>query len=235
MKWNEVFCNTFKAMSERQAPEVERMVNFMLPSLLMVEACRASEFEFLQTLVGQGVLTAKQAQQAALRYRLGKTKSGQAIFWMIDDMMTPLDAHIGDGWMSQVLKAREPLLAYWQVKHCLFGLHLADGSKPISIVESEASAVIMSELMPDSIWMAYAVNSHLVPGLLAPLQGCTVTIYPRTDPTMSNYVFFLDYARLVSQYYDIQLRIDDTLEQYATQEQKQRCIDIVDFVLDPAR
>ncbi|WP_155267592.1 hypothetical protein [Xylanibacter ruminicola] len=84
-------------MSERLAPEIERRVNFMLPSLPMVEACRASEFDFLQVLIGHGVLTTEQALHAAECYRLGKTKNGRTIFWMIDDMMTPLDAHIGDG------------------------------------------------------------------------------------------------------------------------------------------
>ncbi|WP_155267593.1 hypothetical protein [Xylanibacter ruminicola] len=52
---------------------------------------------------------------------------------------------------------------------------------------------------------------------------------------MSNYVFFLDYAKQAELYYDIRLRIDNTLELHATEEQKQRCIDIVDFVLDSAR
>ena len=235
MKWNEVFCNTFKAIGERLAPEIERRVNFMLPSWPMVEACRASEFDFLQVLIGQGVLTSEQALHAAECYQLGKTKSGRTIFWMIDDMMTPLDAHIGDGWLSQMLKAREELLAYWPVKHCLFGLHLVDGSKPICIVESEASAVILSELYPECVWLAYGVNSHLVIDMLAPLQGCALTIYPRTDPTMSNYVFFLDCVKPAEQCYGIRMRIDNTLELHATEEQKQRCIDIVDFVLDSAR
>ena len=232
MKWNEVFCNTFKAIGERLAPEIERRVNFMLPSLPMVEACRASEFDFLQVLIGQGVITTEQALHAAECYRLGKTKTGRTIFWMIDDMMTPLDAHIGDGWLSQMLKAREELLAYWTVKHCLFGLHLVDGSKPIGIVESEASAVILSELFPECVWLAYATISHLTLEFLSPLVGRTVTIYPRTDPNMNTYVFFLDYANIVRQHYDIDLRIDTTLEQHATANQKERCIDIVDFLLD---
>lgn len=204
----------------------------MLPSWPMVEACRASEFDFLQVLIGQGVITTEQALHAAECYRLGKTKTGRTIFWMIDDMMTPLDAHFGDGWLSQMLKAREELLAYWTVKHCLFGLHLVDGSKPIGIVESEASAVILSELYPECVWLAYATISHLTLEFLSPLVGRTVTIYPRTDPNMNTYVFFLDYANIVRQHYDIDLRIDTTLEQHATANQKERCIDIVDFLLD---
>ena len=94
MKWNEVFCNTFKAMSERLAPEIERRVNFMLPSLPMVEACRASEFDFLQVLIGQGVITTEQALHSAECYRLGKTKTGRTIFWMIDDIAFG-DGHAG--------------------------------------------------------------------------------------------------------------------------------------------
>jgi hypothetical protein len=44
---------------------------------------------------------------------------------MMDDMLTPLDAHIGNSaWLSALLKVREPLIASWQVTHCLFGLHL---------------------------------------------------------------------------------------------------------------
>lgn len=235
MKWDDVFCNTFKAISQRHAATIKQQVDFLLPSMAMVNACRVNDFEGFDPFIAAGKLTTEQMHHATQRYHLGKTKSGQPIFWMIDDMMTPLDAHIGDGWLSQMLKAREELLAYWPVKHCLFGLHLVDGSKPIGIVESEASAVILSELYPECVWLAYAVNSHLVMDMLAPLQGSTVTIYPRTDPTMSNYVFFLDYAKQAEQYYDIRLRIDNTLELHATEEQKQRCIDIVDFVLDSAR
>lgn len=235
MKWDDVFCNTFKAISQRHAATIKQQVDFLLPSMAMVNACRVNDFEGFDPFIAAGKLTTEQMHHATQRYHLGKTKSGQPIFWMIDDMMTPLDAHIGDGWLSQMLKAREELLAYWPVKHCLFGLHLVDGSKPICIVESEASAVILSELYPECVWLAYGVNSHLVMDMLAPLQGSTVTIYPRTDPTMSNYVFFLDYAKQAEQYYDIRLRIDNTLELHATEEQKQRCIDIVDFVLDSAR
>lgn len=235
MKWDDVFCNTFKAISQRHAATIKQQVDFLLPSMAMVNACRVNDFEGFDPFIAAGKLTTEQMHHATQRYHLGKTKSGQPIFWMIDDMMTPLDAHIGDGWLSQILKAREELLAYWPVKHCLFGLHLVDGSKPICIVESEASAVILSELYPECVWLAYGVNSHLVMDMLAPLQGSTVTIYPRTDPTMSNYVFFLDYAKQAEQYYDIRLRIDNTLELHATEEQKQRCIDIVDFVLDSAR
>lgn len=247
MKWDDVFCNTFKAISQRHAATIKQQVEFLLPSMAMVNACSVNDFEGFDPFIAAGKLTTEQMHHATQRYHLGKTKSGQPIFWMIDDMMTPLDAHIGEGWISELLKRRDPILDFWHAQHCLFGLHLltgtvpstqkpalgtVPGSQPISIVESETSAIVLSELFPESLWMAYATTSHLYPELLAPLEGQTVTIYPRTDPTMSTYLFFLDYAEAVRQSYDIDLTIDATLEDHATEAQKERCIDLVDFLLD---
>ena len=236
MKWDDVFCNTFKAISQRHAATIKRQVDFLLPSMAMVNACRVNDFEGFDPFIAAGKLTTEQMHHATQRYHLGKTKSGQPIFWMIDDMMTPLDAHIGDEWISKLLKHRDPILNFWHAQHCLFGLHLFSGTVPsaqsISIVESEASAIVLSELFPESLWMAYATTSHLYPELLAPLEGQTVTIYPRTDPTLSTYVFFRDYAEIVRRCYDIDLTIDATLEDHATESQKERCIDLVDFLLD---
>ena len=125
MKIEEVFCNTFKAIRETISPDVRKSVELSIPSMTMVEACRADDFDFFAPFIATGKLTVEQMRYACQRYYLGKTKSGQPIFWMIDDMLTPLDAHIGSSaWMSTLLKAREPLIASWQVTHCLFGLHL---------------------------------------------------------------------------------------------------------------
>ena len=220
-------------LAEEARIETKRKFDFTMPSMPMVEACRADELDFFQPLIESGTLTEEQMHRAAERYYLGKTHSGKTMFWMIDDMMQPLDAHIGDTWISKLLKKREPLLEYWPVEHCLFGEHLVSGARdyPVGIVESEASAVILSEIFPESIWLAYVYTANLTPRLMQPLQGRNVTIYPRTDPTMSNYVFFLDYTMLVRKHYDINLRIDSTLEYNATTEQKEQCIDIVDFIL----
>lgn len=254
MKWNEVFCNTFTELRKKIDPAVRRQVDFILPSSKMVDACRADEFGFFQPFIATGKLTEQQMHHAAECYRLGKTKSGQPIFWMIDDLCRPLDAHIGDTWISTLLKKREPLIESWHVEHCLFGLHLVNKNIPheearrartfleergqssypktVAIVESEASAVVLSELFPESIWMAYATTAHLTPDLFAPLEGCTVTIYPRTDPTLSNYLFFEDLADLTRRQYDMDLTVDATLEDHATASQKARCIDILDLLQD---
>ncbi|WP_294743679.1 DUF6371 domain-containing protein [uncultured Prevotella sp.] len=215
-------------------------MDFVMPSMKMISACRADDFNFFQPFIAAGKLTVEQMHHAAQRYHLGKTKSGQPMYWMIDDMFQPLDAHIGqDTWISQLLKKREPLLQYWQVNHCLFGLHLlgledcADiADKPIAIVECESSAVVLSELFPDSIWMAYCTVSHLDIDLFAPLEGRTVTIYPYTDPCMSNILFFEELCDSVRKHYDITLSVDRTLEDHASDAQKSRNIDLLDFLLE---
>ena len=262
MTWNELFSHTFKALRP-QTTDIRHQVDFILPSMPMVEACRADDFDFFRPLIDSGDLTVDQMHHAAQRYHLGKTKSGQPIFWMIDDMLQPLDAHIGNSWISRILKQREPLLDCWQVRHCLFGLHLMmfdgrcmmddgrckmeegrrkmyDGgwimedveTRALCVVEDEMSAVVLSEVLPESIWMAYATTSHLVPDLFAPLEGQTVTIYPRTDPTSSTFLFFEELADQTRRIYDIDLRVDSTLEDHATDDQKERCIGLLEFITE---
>ena len=241
MRFEEVFCNTFKAIRKTISPDVRKSVDFSIPSMPMVAACRADDFDFFAPFIAAGDLTVKQMQHACKRYYLGKTRSG---------------------------RAREPLIASWHVTHCLFGLHLFAEScfchtditdntdfllhsyqaqpvltplsvrsvksvchkKTVCVVESERSAVILSELFPEYVWMAYATTAHLRPELFAPLLGHKVVLFPRTDPTLSNFLFFKDLAAIVRQEYEIDISVDDTLEKRATPEQKERCIDMVDFI-----
>ncbi len=250
MKFEEIFKYTYKSVGREIGLDVKYVngkmvctpldpddprynVDMTMPSMPMVYLCRADEFDFFQPLIDDGVLTIDQMHRATERYLLGKTKSGIPMFWMIDHRGQPLDAHISEGWISQILKKRESLLEYWQVRHCLFGEHLLAGnSNSVAIVESERTAVILSELLPESIWLAYAYPNNITPLLMAPLQGRTVTIFPYTDPYLSNFLYFQDFIGQVRRLYDINLHIDTTLEDHATESQKSRCIDILDFILE---
>ena len=119
MKWNDVFFNTFRAIREKTTAKVRKETDFILPSMPMVDACRADDFDFFRPLIDSGDLTAGQMLHAAQRYLLGKSRSGIPIFWMIDDMLQPQDGHIGSTWISSLLKKREPLLEHWTATHCL--------------------------------------------------------------------------------------------------------------------
>ena len=211
--------------------------------------------DLCQEVVSNGWLSEEQIRHAAERYRLGKSKSGKTIYWMIDEMNQVRDGHLGDTWVSLLLKAREPkLLQSWHPRHCLFGQHLLTNTnltnptnlyschssnscstknKPVCVVESEASAVILSELFPESIWMAYAYPANMTVDLLDPLQGCTITVYPQTDPNMEIYLSFLDFADTVRRVSpSIDISVENILEENATEEQKQRNIDLVDFLFE---
>jgi hypothetical protein len=195
----------------------------------------AYDSDLCQEVVANGWLSEGQMRHAAERYRLGKSRSGKCIYWMMDEMMQVRDGHLGDSWVSQLLRTREPELMRWfQAKHCLFGLHLLSVSSVchISIVESERSAVILSELFPESLWLAYAYPANMTPDQLEPLQGHHVTFYPRTDPEMDIYVSFLEFADDVRRLYDIDLTVDNLLEEHATAAQKVRHIDLLDFILE---
>ena len=204
-------------------------------SASMIEVCRAEDFDFFLPFIEAGKLTVVQMYQAAERYRLGKTKSGQPMFWMINDKMEPLDAHIANStWLSTLLKAREPeLLECWRVKHCLFGQHLlSTPSTPVCMVESEKTAVVLSELFPESLWMAYVSILNLDISLFAPLQGRTVVLFPPTEPTFSTFLFFDELVTSVRRHYNIHIVVNSILEDYATDDQKERCIDLLDFILE---
>ena len=265
MKIEEVFCNTFKAIRETISPDVRKSVELSIPSMTMVEACRADDFDFFAPFIAAGKLTVEQMRHACQRYYLGKTKSGQPIFWMIDDMLTPIDAHIGSSaWMSTLLKAREPLIASWQVTHCLFGLHLlgpaemkeikesavgtgcaqmskanisaisfisAGQLKTVCIVKSEASAVILSELFPEYLWMATGYLANLNEMVFLPLKGHHVVCFPATDPTGDTYLLWLSVATEARKY-GIDITVSRFLEDHASPEQKAQEIDLVDYLFD---
>ena len=243
----QIRCSPLDPDDPRYAPD------FIMPSPRMVDTCRADDFPFFQPFIGNGQLTVEQMHHAASRYFLGKTRSGCPIFWMMADPLCPLDAHIGsDTWLSHLLKQREPMLDFWQPLHCLFGLHLLhprqqqrarissgacsslhprSSRRTIGIVESESTAVVLSELFPDLLWMAYVTPEHLEPALFAPLQGHNVILYPRTDPTQSNYLYCYDLVSDVHRCYPtIHITVDSILEEHATDEQKRRCIDLLEFL-----
>jgi len=299
MKIEDLFSHTFKALRKQIDSEaVKRQVDFLLPSMPMVEACRADDFDFFQPWIDFGRLTVDQMHHAAERYLLGKSKSGATIFWLIDDLCRPLDALIApDTWISSLLKQREPLLMSWRPRRCLFGEHLLteelfshtdttesteikghtdlanltdikfsnsqildkkDSSnsqvldkkdscasnsfrdfrdfcvtnKPVCVVESPVSAVILSELYPNSIWLSSVPSTYFTIDLLEPLRGRTIKVYPHTDATLSNYLSWLEIADMARQAYHLDITVSCTLEDTASPSQKDRRIDILQYLYE---
>ena len=204
--------------------------------------------EFCQALVSAGYMNQQQMQLAAERYRLGMAKDGSVIFWEIDQQ-----GHCHNGKLMHYLsdchrdKSRTPTWAATELKktgtlspdfenpHCLFGEHLLrTGNKGVAIVESEKTAIICSQLFPDFIWLSCGGLQMFKPELLAPLVAHKVILFPDTDEKGEAYKAWLSVAQQAQKLYLFQypLRISPLLEANATPEQKQRKIDIVDFLFE---
>lgn len=200
----------------------------------LVGLCRADDSEFCMEAVERGWLTEEQLHRAAERYQLGKSRSGKTIYWLINKRGVGMDGHLGDQWVMELLKRRYPEAAsYVRVRHCLFGSHLlkenANGNK-VAIVEQERTAVVLSEWFPAYVWLAY--NPCLTLDLLEPLSGAVVRLFPRTDNTMASYLAWCDLATLARRTYHLNITVSKVLEKNATPEQKERCIDLLDFLCE---
>lgn len=106
----------------------------------------------------------------------------------------------------------------------------------IAIVEAEKSAFILSELYPQYIWMASGGLGEVQPDKFHPLRGRNVVMFPDTDPDGIAFRRWSEAADLVMHQLFWEdsppIRVSPLLEQHATAEQKQRKIDIVDFLFE---
>lgn len=168
MTLKELFPNTFKAMG------------LYMPYQLWVRPLSAKS-SFCRAVIQNGILTHRQMVHAALRYRLGRSKNDAVIYWQIDQ-----NGQVHDGklmWYDANCHRQKNRNAVWvmylmkqylklpqdtfQATHVFFGTHLLATHHPTSntvcIVEAEKSAVILSELYPQYIWLAAGGLSELQP------------------------------------------------------------------------
>lgn len=220
-----------------------------LPSDL-VTRCLSLNSEFCRAAVSAGYLSQGQIVAAANRYRLGASKDGGVIFWEIDAqqqvhtgkiMYYQPDCHRdkqhNPTWVHSLMKDKLP--TNYELQHCLFGLHLLTsdlGHQPsaVCIVESEKTAVILSEIIPDFIWLSCGGLQMFKPELLAPLVNHKVVIFPDTDETGEAYKQWLTILQQAAKLYPFKhpLRISNLLELHATPDQKQRKIDLIDYLFE---
>jgi hypothetical protein len=106
------------------------------------------------------------------------------------------------------------------------------GEGAIAVVESEKTAVIMSEVRPECIWLATGGKTELNVARLKPLQGRRVILFPDTDTDGSTYREWYDVAQAAGDVYGQPFTVSAILEQHATPSQKQRKIDIADYFFE---
>ena len=103
----------------------------------------------------------------------------------------------------------------------------------VAVVEAEKTAVILSELYPQCLWMASGGLEALRPESLFPLRGHRIILFPDTDDSGATYTRWYDISRKASRLLGQPITVSSLLEQRATPDQKRRKIDLVDFLFPP--
>ena len=106
----------------------------------------------------------------------------------------------------------------------------------VAIVEAEKSAVILSELYPQYIWLASGGLGEVQPDKFRPLRGRKIILFPDTDPEGIAFRRWSEAAGLVmhSSFWEDSppIRVSPLLELHATPSQKSRKIDLVDYIFE---
>ena len=283
MKLSEILTPSFKSIGEQLGLKVEIFDGRLVTYAPRWRQALSVESEFCNALVSCGYLTERQMLRAALRYRLGATKTGGVIYWQIDNheetyegkiMHYLADCHRNKArnadWVGSAL-ARRYGWGKGTARHCFFGLHQlsksrfgytdavkqideryvplcastgsataapepVEGPKGIAIVEAEKTAVILSEIYPQYIWLAAGGLTQLQIDKFRPLRGRKLILCPDTDPTGAAYKLWYETSQTVQQQLFWEdsppIYVSNLLERQATEDQKHRKIDLVDYYFE---
>ena len=167
----------------------------------------------------------------SLRYGWGRLPSRHCFFGLHLLGRPPLSPPVGGGWLPSVYPP--PTGSVHKNSFPPTGGDRGDLS-PIAIVEAEKTAVILSARYPQYIWLAAGGLGEVQPDKFRPLRGRHIIMFPDTDPDGIAFKRWSDAANLVMQQLFWEdsppIRVSPILEQQATSEQKQRKIDLVDFL-----
>lgn len=228
MKFEDLFCDSFERILSDFKTNEDRLQE-------MVGLMRSDRSVFCQEMRAEPyLLSEEQVLQAAERYRLGGSRNGETVFWLIDEAGRVRDGMVGDTFASVLLKQRGILDKAWCAQHCLFGMHLlaeAQPRVPVAVVESARSAVILSEVYPTFVWLATGYPANLQLLTFLPLRGRKVVCFPSVDPAGSNQLAWLEFAKDLRTF-GINISVSDFLEQRSSEAQKNQEIDLVDFLFD---
>lgn len=135
------------------------------------------------------------------------------------------DGHKIDGkinWVHAVLK-----LEKFNLKQCFFGEHLLKESldKKVGIVESEKTAIMLTGLIPEMIWLASGSAEGLNDEKVQVLQNREVTLFPDASVDGKMYIKWAKKAKKNN------FEVSDYLEIHATYEQKRKGVDLADFLI----
>ena len=215
-------------------PTEDNLPPSLIEQDLFLQSLReTSENNFLCFL--EHALNKEALDELKVKYKIGTSKKwkGATVFWQIDQnknvrtgklMLYNKDTGKKSkiNWVHPVLKLKD-----YNLKQCLFGLHLLNSNKTkrIAIVESEKTAIIASIAFPEFIWMATGGLGNLKYDLIAPLANRKVILFPDAGC----------YDRWNDKVKDLPpnvfYSISELVEEKSTAEEKDEGWDIADYIL----
>ena len=256
------FIDNGETRPEKQVPVVmQAFTTPQPPSVISLETVQKSIlvnyesntlYRYLVSVFG------KEATKAAFRrYGVGTATDGATIFWQWDERLKvrtgkimhylsdghrdhdkpPRWAHTCDGDLIFV-HGEKPLLKIKQtkkdenklfnLKQCLFGSHLIN-RKPqkIAIVESEKTAIVASICFPDFVWLATGGIYNLQSDKCGVLVGKDVVLWPDLKATEKWKKMAYPLQKICRS-----VTVTDFLEKSATDEAREKGLDLADFLLD---
>lgn len=184
-------------------------------------------------------------EQVILDYFLSGTKDKSVIYWQIDKegrirtgKIMQYNPETGRriksekssiSWVHSNLKRKGILPMDWELTQCLFGEHLIKKypQKPIMLVESEKTAIIMTCYHPCFNWLATGGLQNLKAEKIYPIRKNNIMAYP----DLKCYELWKDKAEKINNEIGSNILVSHYLEEVATPEQKELGLDIADFYL----
>ena len=165
-KWIEIYGdgNTIKS-DKIEVKQIERIfVDEMHWGASIPNVYRGNLFTFLSTILGY-----QKTHDAFIRYKVGENSTDRTVFWYTNELNQVChDATViygDDGRRKKVGGGfRSFGVDYGYTGQCLFGSHLIPNFKGEKcVVESEKSALIMSIVDPNRLWLATGGSNKIGP------------------------------------------------------------------------
>jgi hypothetical protein len=125
------------------------------------------------------------------KYKIGTSKhwKGATVFWQIDNQNKIRAGKILLFERSTCKRVKKPFphitwvhsklkQENYNLKQCLFGLHLVNSKTKVAIVESEKTAIIMALLMPEYTWVATGSKQNFKNDILYPIKNNEIIAFP---------------------------------------------------------
>ena len=155
----------------------------------------------------------------------GRVHAGKVMAYEKNGHRKKLDGVQSVCWVHSMLHMKD-----FRLEQCLFGEHLLPlhPNAKVMIVESEKTALVMAHAMPEYVWLATGGKSGCFnERACSVLKGRDVMLVPDLKATD-------DWQKKLAllESIGVRARITNLLEGIATESQRERGLDIADFILE---